>query len=421
MRRLLMVEGPQVDDMSDERPATDAEDDPDAADGAATAAFDAEDAPDTEDAPDADPGYLTRRSVLAALGLAGLGGCLGVSGEGDPETGASGTPTDTAGSPTDTATATPDGTPAGTATDTPDDPPSETTAAAGDDAVRVLYLYGAVDDDGDRRGESGYDGEPFHQMRLGNTGPLGMSRFRETLVGAGVEIEERYDGDVTLSASSLAPYDVLWLGSSQKRWSATEAGALDAWVRDGGGVVSYSDSAFGGHYEEVGVHNRAGAESRNRLLEQFGMHTFTDQGGGVYHVSDWRIDHLVNATADGPRTLQFRGEGVSPIRITPDWDARREGDRVYQIARHQAGDTGASVTVDDGYSFDPERDCAVCAAEAGDGRVIATFDRNTFWNGGPGTDITEYDHREYARRLVAWTANRADLLGSAESASVARD
>lgn len=330
------------------------------------------------------PSIGRRRLLRAGLaaGAAGAAGCLDASEPTDPTPDRSATPTETLATET-------------IADDTPTD---------GSTAPRALYLYGAVDADGDLKGERGYDGDPFHQMRLSDEGRMGMSKFASTVEALGFSIEERYDAETTLDAETLRRYDVLHLGSSQKRWSDSEAAAVDGWVRGGGGVIAYSDSAFGGDWEEVGLDNTAGRDSRNDLLEQFGLFFYTDQGGGVNHVSEWSRDHYLNTTGGEPRTLEYRGEGVSPIRITPDWSARREGDEVYQLATLQSVGTKGPVSVDDGYEFDPERDSALCAAEVGDGRIIATFDRNTFWNDGPGTNIDEFDNRLLAEKLMTWAA-----------------
>lgn len=374
-------------------------------------------------------GGLTRRGLLAALGLGAVAGCLGPGSPERPSPGVTtGTPPTDEPSPRDDGgvTLTPDGEGGEDATSTAEPDPGlgdaedadgantedtdgTTTSAPVDEAVRVLYLYGAVDADGDLRGEDGYDGDPFHQMRLGDSGPLGMSKLAAAIRELGVDLEERYDGSLIFDAEALGAYDVLWLGSSQRRVTDAERRAVGAWVRDGGGIVAYSDSALGGDYRLVGVDNTTGADARNRLLSGFGLQFFTDQGasGGDNLVTDWRVDHYLNTVDGRPRQLRFRGEGTSPIRIDPDWPERRAGDRVYQVARHQHGGAGGPVTVDGGY--DPKRDCAVCVAEVGDGRVVATFDRNTFWNAGTGTDITEHDNRRYAQKLVAFAAGREDL------------
>jgi hypothetical protein len=54
--------------------------------------------------------------------------------------------------------------------------------------------------------------------------------------------------------------------------------------------------------------------------------------------------------------------------------------------------------------YQPERDAALAVASVGSGRVVGTFDRNTFWNDGAGTSLSEVDNREYATRLVRWAA-----------------
>jgi hypothetical protein len=48
-------------------------------------------------------------------------------------------------------------------------------------------------------------------------------------------------------------------------------------------------------------------------------------------------------------------------------------------------------------------------AEVGRGRVVATFDRNTWFNvgvGSDGTDISELDNRRYAYAVFDWLARK---------------
>ncbi|MDQ3459547.1 MAG: hypothetical protein M3498_09660, partial [Deinococcota bacterium] len=251
--------------------------------------------------------------------------------------------------------------------------------------MRVLYLYGSIP-------------PALHDMKLSDTGRVGMSRFAAALEEVGFQPEERLDANVTLNADTLRAYRVVILGSNNRRFNGAEAGALAEWVLAGGGVVAWSDSAFGGDYREVGVGNPVGKTSNNDLTVQFGLEFLRDNGAGIFTIREYLEDHYLNAY-DRNGGVVFRGEGVSLIRASSP--ARI-------LARLQTGGTRGDVRLhpDDGALT--AADGALVVAEVGEGRVVGTFDRNGFWNGGPGTDISEVDNKEHAQRLLLWAAGLGD-------------
>jgi hypothetical protein len=262
---------------------------------------------------------------------------------------------------------------------------------------RALYLHGDVSADGDvPSGEK----PAFHQMLLDDTGHRGMSAFRTAIEAVGFEIHQAYDADVALTDEFLAPWNVLILGSNQRRFSEEEATAVHRWVSAGGGLVAWSDSAFGGHYAEVGLDNTAGRDSDNDLTKQFGMVFLTDNGGGNYLIKDYEEAHFLNAK--NPKGgVRYRGEGVSPVRIAPP--AR-------MLAKLQEGGLGGKIMVNKiDAPFDPQTDAALAIAHVGKGRVVGTFDRNTFWNAGEGTRLSHENNLEFAQRLILWAAGREDI------------
>lgn len=257
---------------------------------------------------------------------------------------------------------------------------------------RILYLYGDVAADGTV--PSG-PAEPFHQMRLADSGPRGMSQFKAALEAVGFQVGEAYDADLRLDADTLRQIRVLILGSNQKRFSANEAAAVRAWVEAGGGLLAWSDSAFGGHFREAGIDNVAGRLSNNDLTTQFGMFFMTDSGGGNYLVRSYEFDHFINANKrDGG--VVFRGEGVSPVRVS---------EPASMLARMQEGGLGGALRLNavDG-PLDLERDAALAIAEVGRGRVVGVFDRNLFWNAGEGTRLAHSDNLAFTQRIALWAA-----------------
>lgn len=259
-------------------------------------------------------------------------------------------------------------------------------------AERALYLYGDVAADGTvPSGEQ----PPFHQMRLSDTGNLGMSQFREAIIEAGLVIEERYDDATTLDAGLLADFQVLILASNQRVFSTAEATAVEDWVQAGGGLIAYSDSAFGGDYRQVGVGNTRGRDSDNSITTRFGMFFMRDNGAGNYLVEDYEAEHFINGfTLSGG--LGYRGEGVSPIRVSAP---------ATMLARLQNGGLNGAIRLHkDDPPFDAATDAALAIASIGAGRVLGTFDRNTFWNAGAGTRLSQADNRLFAQRIVLWAA-----------------
>jgi hypothetical protein len=149
----------------------------------------------------------------------------------------------------------------------------------------------------------------------------------------------------------------------------------------------------------VGLDNTVGRDSDNAITEQFGMYFLTDNGGGNYLVTEYTEDHYLNA-GNKSAGIRFRGEGVSPVRISPP--AR-------MLAPLQDAGLGGRIEVNEiDKPFNPETDAALAIAEVGKGRVLGVFDRNTFWNAGEGTRLSHVDNREFAQRMLLWLAGLED-------------
>ena len=245
---------------------------------------------------------------------------------------------------------------------------------------------------------SGKEG-PFHQMRLNDTGRYGMSQFKEAIEDTGLNITEVYDAETTFDTSFLKDVDVLILGSNQKKFSKIEIESIHTWIKHGGGLIAWSDSAFGGHYKHVGIDNTLGRDSDNQITEAFGMHFLTDNGGGNYLITSYTQDHFINNyNKDGG--IRFRGEGVSFVRISPP---------AMTLAKAQDDGLGGEFKVSkiDGV-FNPTTDVTLAIANINKGRVLGLFDRNMMWNAGDGSQITHSDNKEFAQRIVLWTAGIKD-------------
>ncbi|MBO0590000.1 hypothetical protein I2486_01145 [Cellulophaga sp. E16_2] len=264
------------------------------------------------------------------------------------------------------------------------------------DAQNIVYVYGDVAADGTL--PSG-NKEPFHQMRLNDEGDLGMSGFKKALEAVECTVSEVYDQEIVINVEFLKSIDVLILGSNQRVFVEAEAKALKRWVKNGGGVITWSDSGFGGEYSIVGVDNEVGRISDNVLMEQFGMYFLTDNGAGNYLVNEYTQDHFINKN-NKHKGVAFRGEGVSFVRVSKP---------AVILAKAQEGGLGGRLVVNsnDG-EFNENTDVALAIAEIGKGRVIGVFDRNLFWNAGAGTRLSHSDNSVFAQRIVLWAAGIED-------------
>lgn len=256
----------------------------------------------------------------------------------------------------------------------------------------VVYVYGDVAADGSI--PSG-DKKPFHQMRLNDEGRLGMSGFKKALQEVKLNISEAYDQDIKFTQSFLKNIDVVILASNQRMFDNSEAKAIKKWVENGGGLVVWSDSGFGGDFKEVGLDNSRGRDSDNSITEQFGMYFLTDNGGGNYLVQHYTEDHFLN-NFNKNGGVKFRGEGVSFVRVSSPAKV---------LAKAQSGGLGGKLKVNKIDSiFNEETDASLAISEIKKGRVVGLFDRNLFWNAGAGTQLSHSDNKEFTQRLILWAA-----------------
>jgi hypothetical protein len=250
--------------------------------------------------------------------------------------------------------------------------------------TRVLFLYGSV--------PPGTD--PNDMVRLGNEGRNGYAQLADMLLSEqGHNLTELADTDPAmnpLTQAALATYDLLVLGSNNRRFSAKEAAAVASYVRGGGALLAFSDSRFGLSPDRGSNALGAGELSDNDLLGQFGVSIQHDNYQVVVADSS-RFANPGHPVLAGLRS--FKGEGVSLIRVT--------GPPAQVLVR------GDGLPLTDGHTI-TGRDYAITAiAQVGAGRIAVTFDRNTFFNaavGSDGTDLDELDNRAYARNLFNWLA-----------------
>lgn len=274
----------------------------------------------------------------------------------------------------------------------------------------VLYIHGTH--------PPAIDGET---LRLDDTSNLGYSGFRDALAGAGFSLTEFEAGPGStglLTDELLRNYQAIILSSNNRLFSDDEAAAVDRFVRAGGGIVAWSDAAFGWDQDNngqldppsiennTGITNTIGLDSDNTLTTQFGMRFLRDTGVQAIVGQDqpYLFEHPIwqaNAGDDG--VIAFKGEGVSPIVVSGEAEVLF----AYQDASLPQGGNPTGLTAADemqGFALDASV-AALAIAEPGWGRVVGTFDRNTFWNNGSGTNINEFDNRQFAINLVTWATS----------------
>lgn len=260
----------------------------------------------------------------------------------------------------------------------------------------IAYIHGDVAADGS---VPSADAEPFHQMLLTDEGRTGLSEFRKLVEENGFRIEPFYDRETSLTPEFLAPLDVVIFGLHQKQWSDAEKQALDAWLRDGGGMLIYSDSASGGHFGKVGAQNPVGQTVMNHLIAPYGLQVLVDQANGIkaYRARPGTAHPIV---ADG---VVLEGEGVSPIAVDEATGARvlipYADDPAVRVSGAPTIKDRSNVTLPESAPL-----AALAVQSVGKGHIVAMFDRQPMWNDGPGSDIDQRDNREIVLRIMKFLA-----------------
>lgn len=260
-------------------------------------------------------------------------------------------------------------------------------------SANIVYIYGDVAANGSV--PSGSNEEPYDQMLLTDSGNTGLSEFRELMVSEGHTISQRYDQTLALNASFLNSVDVLIFGLHQKIWSGTEKSALDTWLRAGGGIFIYSDSAAGGRFSIVGAQNPVGQNVVKNLMQPYGIQVTVDQANGVKAVRS-NTNNQFALMIDRP---VLEGEGVSPIAFEPgsgvvNWIPYRD-DPDNSVSGAPIVDKLQGLSNVNNLEYS-----ALAARSVEQGRIVAMFDRQPMWNAGPGSDINERDNKEILRRVM---------------------
>jgi len=261
-------------------------------------------------------------------------------------------------------------------------------------AGNVAYIYGDVSENGTTPSSSATSGStlPYDQMRLNDTGNDGLSIFQGIVEGQGHTIDEYYDAETQLDANFLSDKDVIVFGLHQKIWSNSEKVALDAWLRNGGGMLIYSDSASGGFHQIVGAQNQVGQMATNSLIGDYGIEIMVDQANGIPRNAASSDSSIV-----GLRGLTLVGEGVSPIAYTP-------GDPNVEVLVPYT----RNIRTEIGLTIQNPAFAALVLRPVGDGHIMALFDRQPIWNNGNGANIQDEDNAQIFQTIINFLAEQPD-------------
>jgi hypothetical protein len=233
--------------------------------------------------------------------------------------------------------------------------------------------------------QGGYDPGVGPTSRLADTSPFGFSTLRDLLIAIGFSAAtEVVDTTVTVTPQLLQPHGLLVLGSNAKVFAPGEVNAIEGFVRAGGGLVSYADSTFG----------PGNVDSDNQVLSRFGLLAAADNFGGPVLATTF-LPHPISAGL----FLGVRGEGVSIIEVVGN-----ATDTITNVCPclSNGGACFPYPVVAPSGSLNPTYS-ACAAVSAGLGRVVATFDRNTFFNWpGYGSNILDASNLSYAVNLFLY-------------------
>lgn len=228
----------------------------------------------------------------------------------------------------------------------------------------------------------------------------GLSDLSLLLAANGFDVTQREEGStsggktaVDLAAADLSQYDVVVFGSNNAFYEGADAEALDDYVRAGGGALFASDRNWG-------KDPTRSADSDQVLLKPFGITVGLDAGVENTEGNDLFADEATDPSHPLVAGIEGRISGagvasysekapVSGVTVTGLIPAK--GTVVDNDAGEGREGTKRAAGPDD---------FAVLLVEAGTGRVVCTFDRDTFFNGV----ITEAGNQRYALNVFRWLA-----------------
>jgi hypothetical protein len=267
---------------------------------------------------------------------------------------------------------------------------------------QILFVRGGPGTGGFLEGGSDEQLSDIDNYSTAN-GNHGWGQLADTLRALGFDPVQMTEGPaenntpIDFANLDLSAYTIIVLGSNNADYPPEAVDAVDQFVRGGGGLLVISDANWGQNWGDAPTSDQA-------FLDRYGLIMNQDRGTYVLDRSDG--DFVVGGVNQGDHPIlvgveAFDGEGVSPITI---------GDPMDDVTVRVLANAEGQVRVNDDYEGGSTRpategDGALVTVEAGAGRVVGHFDRNTFFNeNGAGTDLTRFDNARYAKQLFGWLA-----------------
>ena len=249
----------------------------------------------------------------------------------------------------------------------------------------VLFIRGAS-------GTSPLDDD--HLTDIDQEGDLGFLSWHEALTAAGFDVRQEIEpegGGVDLSAA-LDGVDIVVLGSNNAAYDTTQVEELTEFVRNGGGVLAFSDANYG-----VGDSARS---SDNTFLAPFDLELNFDSGGdGPQTMTSDQFTRPDHPILDGVEGIGWYGPSAVTIvdletRVTP------------QILIPAQDPVALSEGPEPETRPADANDAALAVVEFGGGRVAAFYDRDTFYNDGSavGMSLSTLGNKVFAVNLIEWLA-----------------
>jgi hypothetical protein len=198
----------------------------------------------------------------------------------------------------------------------------------------------------------------------------------------------------------LTQFAAIVFGSNNAQYPKYVVDAVEQYVRGGGGAMFISDANFGSDWRDA-------PRSDQMFLNRFGLTVNQDTGPTTLlsrSAGDFVVpDHPVLAGVDG-----FEGEGMSPFVLPAVPPPETTITRLVAAKGNTRNNNGTDPAAQFAGTIRPTNanDASVVLVNAGAGRVVGYWDRNTFFNAnGRGTDITKHDNRQLALNLFNWVTD----------------
>lgn len=212
------------------------------------------------------------------------------------------------------------------------------------------------------------------------------------------QVIEQPNQPINLAGMNLSQYKAIVFGSNNADYtpngSTSHVNAVENFVKNGGGVLFVSDANFGLTYGDAPT-------SDQDFLNRFGL--VMNQDRLTYSVSRTSGDFTNTAHPILASVNTFDGEGVSPIV-----KKNTIGSVTTQILARAKNGTRNNDNFTKGSDRNvTANDAALIVSTTGKGRVVGTFDRNTFFNlNGAGTSLHRFDNTQYAKNLFRFLVGR---------------